>query len=171
MLVKFSVALRVFSNFYPIFRLCNNCHVMNTRKVLFWETTKINQFMQFSIDTNTAKLLFIHLVLTQYGCLSVHLPFHRNIRQLVCHFNFLIRKFLGSERYSASDRRKFDIFQRFDIYFCFPTLNVHPSTMNCKKAHSKLCGATFYFMWGVSCKLSMGKGRPWIHILYENLAV
>ena len=22
------------------------------------------------------------------------------------------------------------LFQRFDIYFCFPTLNVHPSSMN-----------------------------------------
>ena len=32
--------------------------------------------MQFSIGTNTAKLLFIHLVQTQYGCLRVNLPFH-----------------------------------------------------------------------------------------------
>ena len=46
--------------------------------------------MQFSIGTNTAKLLFIHPVLTQYGCLRVNLPFHCK----VC---------------SASDRRKFDM--------------------------------------------------------------
>ena len=86
------------SNFYPVFWLCNNCDVINARNSLFLETNKINQFMQFSIKINTAKLLFIHLVLTQYGCLNGHLPFHCNIRQLVCQFNFLIRKFLGSER-------------------------------------------------------------------------
>ena len=38
------------------------------------------------------------------------------------------------------------LFQRFDIYFCCPTLNVHPSTMNWKKTHSKLSGVTFHFM-------------------------
>ena len=64
--------------------------------------------MQFSIDINTFKLLFIHLALTQYGYLSVHLPFDCNIRQLVRHLRFLIRKFLGSEN-SASDCRKFDM--------------------------------------------------------------
>ena len=52
---------------------------------------------------------FIHLALTHYGCLSVHLPFHCSIRQLVCHSNFLIRKFLSSKDYSASDRRTFDM--------------------------------------------------------------
>ena len=31
------------------------------------------------------------------------------------------------------------LFQRFDIYFCFPTLNVHPSL---KEGTSKLCDAT-----------------------------
>ena len=82
------------SNFYPILWLRNNCDVINTRNILFLETDKINQFMQFSIDIYTAKLLFIQLVLAQYGCLWVYLPFHCNIRQVVCHFNFLVRKFL-----------------------------------------------------------------------------
>ena len=84
--------------FLPHIWLCDNCDAMNTRKVLFLETTEINQLMQFCIDVNKVKLLFIHLILTQYDCLSVRLPFHCNITQLVCHSDFLMRKFLGSER-------------------------------------------------------------------------
>ena len=48
----------------PYIWLRDNCDVINTKNVLFLETNKGNQFMQFSIGTNTAKLLFIHLVLT-----------------------------------------------------------------------------------------------------------
>ena len=59
------------SNFHLIFWLHNTFDVIiiSTKNVLFLETNKNNQFMQFTIDLNIFKLLFIHLVLTQYGCL------------------------------------------------------------------------------------------------------
>ena len=72
----------------PHIWLCNNCDAMNTRNGLFLETTEINQLMQFSIDVNKVKLLFIHLILTQYDCLSVRLPFHCNINSTCLSFWF-----------------------------------------------------------------------------------
>ena len=47
------------------------------------------------------------------------------------------------------------LFQRFDIYFCFPTLNVHPSSMNWKKA-TRNC-AVWRF---ISCK-KLAVSFPW----------
>ena len=55
------------------------------------------------------KCFFVSLVLIQYGHIRVHLSLHCNIRQLVCHSNFLIKRFPGSEDYSALDRGKFDM--------------------------------------------------------------
>ena len=44
--------------------------------------------MQFSIDINALDCFHS----SSADCLSMHLPFHCNIGQLVCHLNFLIRK-------------------------------------------------------------------------------